>query len=63
MTGVCVDRHTHLAQNTSDLDGIAMQMRSEPIEFIIFIFLFVSDGATQKNGPCAAAETGRFVLE
>ena len=44
MTGVCVDGHAHLAQNTSDLDKIAMRMSGEHIKIITFIFLFVEVG-------------------
>ena len=34
MTGLCVEGHVHLAQNTSDLDEIAMRMLGEAGELI-----------------------------
>ena len=53
-TGLCVDGHAHLAQHRSDLDGIAMRVRDEPIEILIFLSLFVETG-----GAAAVVRGGR----
>ena len=62
MVGLYVARHSHLAKNKRDLDGIAMRMRGEHIE--IFIFL-VSNGSSARQSleyfPCVEPRRALFV--
>ena len=56
MTGVCVDGRVHLAQNGSDLIGIAMRVRDEAIE--IFLFCVISLGEQRRKQSVALAVAG-----
>ena len=61
MTGVCAEGHVHLAQNTSDLGGIAMGTRGEHIEIFILIFLFVEVSVVAVRGR--VERVGQLVKE
>ena len=52
MTGLYVEGDVHLAQNTSDLEGIPMRMRDESIEGVIFLIYFVDSGEVLKKERC-----------
>ena len=60
MAGVCVDGHAHLAQNTSDLEKIAMRMSGEHIEIATFIFLFVEVCVQRERVRWLVGEEGGF---
>ena len=50
MTGLCVEVHAHLAQNKSDLDGMAMRMRDELIKVFIFVIDFAKVYGGEREG-------------
>ena len=54
MTEVCGEGQVHRIPNTSDLDGIRMRMRGEPIESVIFSIEFV-EREVVKEAHCFGA--------